>query len=55
MHGHASLYEKVQNRALDPDLHSFSLLDPDPDPGGENLRGKTEKMPGKWKKIVILL
>ena len=27
----------------------------DPDPGGENLREKTEKMQGKWKKIVILL
>ena len=28
-------------RAVDPDLHSFSLLDPDP--GGKNLRGKTQK------------
>ena len=38
--------------AMDPDPHSFSLLGPDP--GGENLREKTEKIQGKWKKIVIL-
>ena len=40
---------------MDPDPHIFSLLDLDPDPGGENLREKTEKMQGKLKKIVILL
>ena len=28
-------------RAVDPDSHSFTLLDPDP--GGENLRKKTEQ------------
>ena len=35
------------------DPHSFSLLYPDPDPKGENLKEKTEEMQGKWKKIVI--
>ena len=35
-----------------PDPHSFSFQDPDP--VGENLRGK-KKMQGKWKLIVILL
>ena len=34
------------------DPHSFSFQDPDP--VGENLRGK-KKMQGKWKLIVILL
>ena len=32
-------------RAVDPDLHSFYLLDPDP--GGYILKEKTEKMQGK--------
>ena len=27
----------------------------DPDPGGENLKKKNEKMQGKWKKIVIFI
>ena len=42
-------YIICRSRAGDPDLHSFSLLDPDPDPdpGGQSLRGKTEKMQGK--------
>ena len=37
--------------------NSFCLtprtLDADPDPGGENLSEKTEKMEGKWNKIVF--
>ena len=36
---------------MDPDPYgSACILNADPDPGGENLRGKTEKMQGKWKK-----
>ena len=34
------------NRAVDPDPHgseAFSLQDPDPDPGGINLRKKLKK------------
>ena len=42
----------IRNR-MNP--HPFSLLDPDPDPGGENLKKKNRKMQGKWEKIVILL
>ena len=34
------------SRAVDPDPHSFSLLDPDSDPGGTILREKTENMQG---------
>ena len=45
-------YIICRSRAGDPDLHSFSLLDPDP--GGQSLRGKTEKMQGKQKTIIIL-
>ena len=41
---------KVWIRAVDPDPIRMNS-----GPGGENLRGKTEKMQGKWKKIVILL
>ena len=38
---------------MDLDPHSFSFMEPDP--GGENLRGKAEIKQGKWKKIEILL
>ena len=34
---------------LDP--RSFSLLDPDPDPGGENLRGKQKKCNENERKL----
>ena len=34
-------------KTVDPDSHSFSLLDPDP--GGKNFKIKTDKMQGNWK------
>ena len=34
-------------RAVDPDPHSFSLLDPDPE--GKIFHMKTEKVQGNWK------
>ena len=44
---------------MDPDPQGFTFIFPRGSgsacPGGENLREKTEKMKGKWKKIVILL
>ena len=36
---------------MDPDSHSFSLLDPDP--GRGKFEGKNRKTAEKWKKMVV--
>ena len=40
---------------MDPDPHSFCLLDPDPDPGGKNFQIKMEKNAKKLIKSANLL
>ena len=58
----------IQSRAVNPDPHGSAWIRihilswiririqyADLDSGGENLREKTEKMKGKWKKIVIVI
>ena len=36
--------QSVNSTAVDPDPHSLSLLDLDPDPGEKDLTKKTEKL-----------
>ena len=38
-----SVFDWIHSRAMDPDPHSFYLLDPDPDPGKNIFQIKTEK------------
>ena len=39
----------AKHRAVDSDPHSFSLLDPNPDPGGKILREKKKNA----RKLVV--